>query len=873
MNDMEKTYNPEFEQRIYDFWLKGKFFESHPNPDKEPFTIMMPPPNITGQLHMGHALDQTLQDILTRFKRMSGYETLWLPGTDHASLATEVKIVNTLREQGISKEDLGREGFLEKAWEWKNKYGGRIVEQIKRLGSSCDWSKEAFTMDQNCSNAVQEAFIRYYKKKLIYRGDRMINWCPRCKTALSDAEVEYEEQQSNLWHYHYPFVDGSGYITIATTRPETMLGDTAVAVNPKDPRYKDKIGKMLKLPLTDREIPLIADDYCEMDFGTGAVKITPAHDPNDFEIGIRHNLPQIRVIADDGTMNENAGIYAGLDRLECRKRVVEDLKAQGYLEKIEPYAHKVGTCYRCHETVESIVSRQWFVKMKPLAEPAIKAVKTKKIEFIPKHFEKTYFNWMENIKDWCISRQLWWGHRIPAYYCDKCGEMYVAKSMPTQCKCGCTTFHQDEDALDTWFSSALWPFSTLGYPKKNKNLSYYYPTSVLVTGYDIIFFWVARMIFSGLEFMEDVPFNEVLIHGIVRDEKGRKMSKSLGNGIDPLELIDKYGADALRFSLTINIAPGSDTRFSKEKLESCRNFCNKLWNASRFVIMNIKKGDELDVIPSRLNVADKWILTRLNSVIKEVTINLNKYDFGVAAAKLYDFTWSEFCDWYIEVSKTSLYSNDENQRKHTISMLTYVLTTILKLLHPIIPFITEEIYSKYHKKGDAIMVQDWPSYNRKYIFHKEEKAFEDLIELVTSIRNTRASMNVVPSKKIHIQVLTADNNLFKKFEIYLDKLAGVESVKYLNSADEADKSAVALVTALAQVYIPMGELVDPVKEKERLEKELAQAEGDIAHSENLLNNPSFVQRAPQKVIDTEKAKLEAAQNKYKKIKEQLDALK
>ena len=873
MNDMEKTYNPEFEQRIYDFWLKGKFFESHPNPDKEPFTIMMPPPNITGQLHMGHALDQTLQDILTRFKRMSGYETLWLPGTDHASLATEVKIVNTLREQGISKEDLGREGFLEKAWEWKNKYGGRIVEQIKRLGSSCDWSKEAFTMDQNCSNAVQEAFIRYYKKKLIYRGDRMINWCPRCKTALSDAEVEYEEQQSNLWHYHYPFVDGSGYITIATTRPETMLGDTAVAVNPKDPRYKDKIGKMLKLPLTDREIPLIADDYCEMDFGTGAVKITPAHDPNDFEIGIRHNLPQIRVIADDGTMNENAGIYAGLDRLECRKRVVEDLKAQGYLEKIEPYAHKVGTCYRCHETVESIVSRQWFVKMKPLAEPAIKAVKTKKIEFIPKHFEKTYFNWMANIKDWCISRQLWWGHRIPAYYCDKCGEMYVAKSMPTQCKCGCTTFHQDEDALDTWFSSALWPFSTLGYPKKNKNLSYYYPTSVLVTGYDIIFFWVARMIFSGLEFMEDVPFNEVLIHGIVRDEKGRKMSKSLGNGIDPLELIDKYGADALRFSLTINIAPGSDTRFSKEKLESCRNFCNKLWNASRFVIMNIKKGDELDVIPSRLNVADKWILTRLNSVIKEVTINLNKYDFGVAAAKLYDFTWSEFCDWYIEVSKTSLYSNDENQRKHTISMLTYVLTTILKLLHPIIPFITEEIYSKYHKKGDAIMVQDWPSYNRKYIFHKEEKAFEDLIELVTSIRNTRASMNVVPSKKIHIQVLTADNNLFKKFEIYLDKLAGVESVKYLNSADEADKSAVALVTALAQVYIPMGELVDPAKEKERLEKELAQAEGDIAHSENLLNNPSFVQRAPQKVIDTEKAKLEAAQNKYKKIKEQLDALK
>lgn len=873
MNDMEKTYNPEFEQRIYDFWIKGKFFEAHPNPDKEPFTIMMPPPNITGQLHMGHALDQTLQDIITRFKRMSGYETLWLPGTDHASLATEVKIVNTLREQGISKEELGREGFLEKAWEWKAKYGGRIVEQIKRLGSSCDWSKEAFTMDQNCSNAVQEAFIRYYRKKLIYRGDRMINWCPNCKTALSDAEVEYEEQQSNLWHYHYPFVDGSGYITIATTRPETMLGDTAVAVNPKDPRYKDKIGKMLKLPLTDREIPLIADDYCEMDFGTGAVKITPAHDPNDFEIGIRHNLPQIRVIADDGTMNENAGKYCGLDRLECRKRVVEDLKEQGYLEKIEPYAHKVGTCYRCHESVEAIVSRQWFVKMKPLAEPAIKAVKTRKIEFVPKHFEKTYFNWMENIKDWCISRQLWWGHRIPAYYCDKCGEMYVAKTMPTQCKCGCTSFHQDEDALDTWFSSALWPFSTLGYPKKNKNLSYFYPTNVLVTGYDIIFFWVARMIFSGLEFMEDVPFSEVLIHGIVRDEKGKKMSKSAGNGIDPLELIDKYGADALRFSLTTNIAPGSDTRFSREKLEACRNFCNKLWNASRFVIMNIKKGDTINEIPTRLNIADKWILTRLNAVIKEVTINLNKYEFGVVSAKLYDFTWSEFCDWYIEATKPMLYSNDESQRKHAISMLTYVLTNILKLLHPIIPFITEEIYSKYNKKGESIMVQEWPTYNRKYVYHKEEKAFENMISLITAIRNTRASMNVLPSKKIHIIVKAEDPRGFQAFETYLDKLAGVENVIYAGYNEAVEGNNVALVTDIAQIFIPMGDLVDPAKEKERLSKELEQAESDIAHSKALLDNTNFVSRAPQKVIDMERQKLELAQDKYNKLKEKLDALK
>ncbi len=873
MNDMEKTYNPEFEQRIYDFWIKGKFFEAHPNPDKEPFTIMMPPPNITGQLHMGHALDQTLQDIITRFKRMSGYETLWLPGTDHASLATEVKIVNTLREQGISKEEIGREGFLEKAWEWKAKYGGRIVEQIKRLGSSCDWSKEAFTMDQNCSNAVQEAFIRYYRKKLIYRGDRMINWCPNCKTALSDAEVEYEEQQSNLWHYHYPFVDGSGYITIATTRPETMLGDTAVAVNPKDPRYKDKIGKMLKLPLTDREIPLIADDYCEMDFGTGAVKITPAHDPNDFEIGIRHNLQQIRVIADDGTMNENAGKYYGLDRLECRKRVVEDLKEQGYLEKIEPYAHKVGTCYRCHESVEAIVSRQWFVKMKPLAEPAIKAVKTRKIEFVPKHFEKTYFNWMENIKDWCISRQLWWGHRIPAYYCDKCGEMYVAKTMPAQCKCGCTSFHQDEDALDTWFSSALWPFSTLGYPKKNKNLSYFYPTNVLVTGYDIIFFWVARMIFSGLEFMEDVPFSEVLIHGIVRDEKGKKMSKSAGNGIDPLELIDKYGADALRFSLTTNIAPGSDTRFSREKLEACRNFCNKLWNASRFVIMNIKKGDTINEIPTRLNIADKWILTRLNAVIKEVTINLNKYEFGVVSAKLYDFTWSEFCDWYIEATKPMLYSNDESQRKHAIAMLTYVLTNILKLLHPIIPFITEEIYSKYNKKGESIMVQEWPSFNRKYVYHKEEKAFENMISLITAIRNTRASMNVLPSKKIHIIVKAEDPRGFQAFETYLDKLAGVENVIYAGYNEAVEGNNVALVTDIAQIFIPMGDLVDPAKEKERLSKELEQAESDIAHSKALLDNTNFVSRAPQKVIDMERQKLELAQDKYNKLKEKLDALK
>ena len=872
MDTMDKTYDPQFEKRIYDFWTKGKYFEAHPNSEKEPFTVMMPPPNITGQLHMGHALNQTVQDIIVRFKRMSGFETLWLPGTDHASIATEVKIVEQMKkEEGLTKSDVGREGFLERAWAWKEKYGGRIVEQLKRLGTSCDWSKEAFTMDKNCSAAVLDAFVRYYKKGLIYRGDRIINWCPHCRTALSDAEVEYREQQSNLWYYRYPFVEGDGYITIATTRPETMLGDTAVAVNPKDEKMSPYVGRMLRLPLTDRVIPVVADDYVEMGFGTGAVKITPAHDPNDFELGLRHNLEVIRVIDDGGIMNENAGKYAGMDRLTCRKAVVEDLEKQGYLEKIEPYAHNVGECYRCGETVEAIVSKQWFVKMKPLAEPAIKAVRSKKVEFIPKRFEKTYFNWMENIKDWCISRQLWWGHRIPAYYCDDCGEMTVAKTAPECCpKCG-GRLRQDEDVLDTWFSSALWPFSTLGYPRKNKNLSYFYPTSVLVTAYDIIFFWVARMIFSGIEIMGEPPFSEVLIHGIVRDPHGKKMSKSAGNGVDPLELIDRYGADALRFSLATGIAPGSDTRFTEGKIESCRNFVNKLWNASRFVVMNIEKDDDL-TFPAKLNGADKWILTRLNDVVKDVTINLNKYEIGLAAARLYDFTWTEFCDWYIEMSKPLLYGGNKKDHSHAVAMLTYVLTAILKLLHPFIPFVTEEIYSKFAPKGSVLMVSDWPAYNKKTVFRKEERQFESLRETVVAIRNMRAEMNVPPSKRVDAFVVTDNPSFVTGVAGYLEKLAGLSSVTLVSGKDEVEGAVASVVTTLAEVLVPLGELIDTDKERERLQKEIASTSADVERLSKLLGNAAFVAKAPQKLVDGEREKLARAEEKLAKLEEKLAAL-
>ncbi len=872
MNTMDKTYDPKFEKRIYDFWMKGRYFEAHVNPDKEPFTVMMPPPNITGQLHMGHALNQTVQDIIVRFKRMSGFETLWLPGTDHASIATEVKIVEQMKkEEGLTKADVGREGFLERAWAWKEKYGGRIVEQLKRLGTSCDWSKEAFTMDKNCSAAVLDAFVRYYKKGLIYRGDRIINWCPHCRTALSDAEVEYREQQSNLWYYRYPFADGEGSITIATTRPETMLGDTAVAVNPKDERMAGYVGRMLRLPLTDRVIPVVADDYVEIGFGTGAVKITPAHDPNDFELGLRHGLEVIRVIDDGGIMNENAGKYAGMTRLECRAAVVRDLEEQGYLEKIEPYAHNVGECYRCGETVEAIVSKQWFVKMKPLAEPAIKAVRSKKVEFIPKRFEKTYFNWMENIKDWCISRQLWWGHRIPAYYCDECGEMTVSKTEIDHCpKCGAPV-RRDEDVLDTWFSSALWPFSTLGYPRKNKNLSYFYPTGVLVTAYDIIFFWVARMIFSGIEIMGEPPFPEVLIHGIVRDPYGKKMSKSAGNGVDPLELIDRYGADALRFSLASGIAPGSDTRFTEGKIESCRNFVNKLWNASRFVVMNIEEDDDLS-FPRKLNGADKWILTRLNDVIKDVTINLNKYEIGLAAARLYDFTWSEFCDWYIEMSKPLLYGGSKKDHSHAVAMLTHVLTVLLKLLHPFIPFVTEEIYSKYAPKGSVLMVSDWPSYNKKTVFRKEERNFEALRATVVAVRNMRAEMNVPPAKKFEAFVIARDPAFVTAVSGLLERLAGISAVHLIEQKSEVTGAVASVVTDMAEILVPMGELIDIDKERERLGRELEQARADADRLGKLLANAAFVAKAPQKLVEGEREKLARADEKVKILTEKLAAL-
>ena len=867
MEQMEKTYNPAFEKSIYQKWLKGKCFEAHVNPDKEPFTIMMPPPNITGQLHMGHALDDTTQDIIIRYKRMSGYEALWLPGTDHAAIATEVKIVEKMKEDGVTKNDIGRDGFLKRAWEWNDRYGGRIVEQLKGLGVSCDWSKQAFTMDENCSNAVLEAFTKYYKKGLIYRGDRIINWCPHCHTALSDAEVEYEEQQSNLWYYKYPVEGEDDAIVIATTRPETMLGDTAVAVNPKDEKMSKYIGKQVRLPLTDRIIPVVGDDYCEIGFGTGAVKITPAHDPNDFELGLRHNLPVIACIGEDGLMNENAGKYKGMDRLTARKAIVEDLTALGLMVKIQPYAHNVGTCYRCGETVEALVSKQWFVKMKPLAEPAIKAVKDNKIEFIPRRFEKTYFNWMENIKDWCISRQLWWGHRIPAYYCD-CGEMIVSKNPVDTCpKCG-GKMRQDEDVLDTWFSSALWPFSTLGYPRKTKALGYFYPGSVLVTAYDIIFFWVARMIFSGIEFMGDVPFSEVLIHGIVRDELGRKMSKSLGNGIDPLKIIDKYGADALRFSLASGIAPGSDTRFSEAKVESCRNFVNKLWNASRFVIMNIKEGDDLSM-PSRLNGLDKWILTRLNDVVKEVTINLNKYEIGQASQRLYDFVWSEFCDGSIEMSKAPLYSGDDKARSHAIAMLTHVLGEILKLLHPFIPFVTEEIYSKFAPKGSILMMQSWPTYNKHRVYRRDEANFEGLRDVIVAIRNIRNEMNVPPSKRINAFIIAKDEKFYALAKPYIQKLAGVNDISFVKNKDEIEGRVSVAVARDAEVLIPLGDLVDSAKEKERISAEIAQTQAVIDKTKALLANEAFVSRAPQKLVDNEREKLANAVEKLEKLNDKL----
>jgi len=865
--EMEKTYNPAlFEDKLYATWQEKGYFTPTIDPKKDPYTIVIPPPNITGQLHMGHALNNTLQDIMVRFKRMQGHPTLWLPGTDHASIATEVKIVDKLKAEGTSKEELGREGFLKAAWEWKKQYGGRIVEQLKKLGSSLDWSREAFTMDDRCNKAVRRVFVNLYNKGLIYRGSRIINWCPCCKTALSDAEVEYSEQDSFLWHIKYPLTDGSGFITVATTRPETMFGDTAVAVNPSDERYFGMIGKTLTLPLTDRQIPIVADEYVEKDFGSGAVKITPAHDPNDFEVGLRHNLEVIRVMNDDGTMNEKAGAaYAGLDRMVARKKVEEDLRAIGLLIEKEPYKHNVGECYRCHSSVEPIISKQWFVKMKPLAEPAIKVVKEGDIEFIPERFSKVYFGWMENIKDWCISRQLWWGHRIPAYYCEECGETVVAEDAPTKCpKCGGTHFKQDEDVLDTWFSSALWPFSTLGYPEKTEDLKYFYPTSVLITAYDIIFFWVARMIFSGLEHMGQIPFSKVMIHGIVRDKLGRKMSKSLGNGIDPLLVIEKYGADSLRFSLANGIAPGGDTRFYEEKVESARNFINKVWNASRFVMMNLEGVDLLPIEKTEKTIADKWILSRLQETAKAVNENLEKYEIGLAGAKLYDFVWSEFCDWYIEAIKPSLYSDDKEIKRNAASNIHFVLVNILKMLHPYIPFVTEHIYLSLPSHEETIMLSSYPTYSEKLFYEKEKAEFEAVMDIIKAIRNIRAEMNVAPGKRIHVTVKTANEDLIRTGEGYLSKLAGVEKVIY-DANYKAEKKVSTAVTAAAEIFIPLGDLIDYDKEIERLEKEKASLEKEIAKSKGMLNNPGFVARAPEAVVQAERDRLSVNEEKLVKI--------
>lgn len=871
--DMSKTYKPqEFESKLYESWLKKGLFEAKIDKNKEPFTIVIPPPNITGQLHMGHALNQTIQDVIIRFKRMQGYSALWLPGTDHASIATEVKIVEKMRnEEGLGKNDVGRDGFLERAWKWKGQYGGRINEQIKKLGSSVDWSRETFTMDEKCSKAVKEVFINLYEKGLIYKGDRIINWCPSCKTALSNAEVEYTEKASHLWHIRYPLSDGSGEIIVATTRPETMLGDTAVAVNPDDERYKDMIGKTLILPLMNKEIPVVADNYVEKEFGTGAVKITPAHDPNDFEVGKRHNLEVIRVMNDDGTMNSLAGKYEGMTMLVARDKIVEDLQEQGYMVKIEDYTHNVGECYRCHHTVEPVVSKQWFVKMTPLAKPAISAVRKKKVEFIPERFSKVYYNWMENIEDWCISRQLWWGHRIPAYNCQDCGEVTVSKDEVKVCpKCGSHNVKQDEDVLDTWFSSALWPFSTLGYPDKTKDLKYFYPNNVLVTAYDIIFFWVARMIFSGIEHMNEVPFSEVLIHGLVRDSQGRKMSKSLGNGVDPLEVIEKYGADSLRFSLTQGLAPGNDTRYYDEKTQAASAFMNKLWNASKFVFMNSEKIKPKQLGSFRLTLADKWIIGRLNAVIKDVTKCLEKYEIGMANAKIYDFIWNEFCDWYIEIAKISLYGELKEKKVNTVSVLLYVLENVLKLMHPIAPFITEEIYQNISYTKGSIVTSEWPSAEKNRRYTTEIATFEKVMDLIKAIRNCKAEKGVAPSKKISV-VIVGEGISSEQFA-YVMKLAGVGTINVVNSKDEIEGNFVSLIGSFGEVALPLGELVDIAKEKERISLELERVDKEVKRSQGMLANQGFVAKAPKALIEKEKAKLEEYIKQAQLLKAQYDKL-
>ena len=816
--ELAKTYDPrEVEDRIYQFWLDGGYFHAEVNSEKKPYTIVMPPPNITGQLHMGHAVDNTMQDILIRWRRMQGYEALWMPGTDHASIATEAKIVEAMAKEGIRKEDIGREAFLERAWEWRRQYGGRIVQQLHKIGSSCDWERERFTLDEGCSKAVREVFVRLYEEGLIYRGERIINWCPHCHTSISDAEVEFEEQDAFFYHLRYPFADGSGYLELATTRPETMLGDTAVAVHPDDERYRALVGKNLILPLVNKEIPVIADTYVEMDFGTGVVKITPAHDPNDFEVGLRHHLEVITVIDENGVMNEKAGRYQGMTAAECRKAIVKELEEKGYLLKVEPIKHNVGHCYRCHTVIEPLVSMQWFVKMAPLAAPAIDAVRSGKTKFVPERFDKVYFNWMENIRDWCISRQLWWGHRIPAWYCADCGEVVVSREDPTVCpKCGSHHLHQDEDTLDTWFSSALWPFSTLGWPDKTPELAYFYPTDTLVTGYDIIFFWVARMMFSGIAHMGEVPFKNVFIHGLVRDAQGRKMSKSLGNGVDPIEVIDQYGADALRFSLATGNSPGNDMRFLEEKVQSSRNFANKLWNAARFIRMNLGDGEVELTLPETLGMEDKWILSRFNRLVKEVTDNLEKFELGLAVQKLYDFIWDSFCDWYIELCKVHLQGERAGDARR---VLVYVMTGILKLLHPFMPFITEEIWQSLPHEGEALIVSAWPVYDGSLDFAAEEKEMERLMEAIRAIRNRRAEMNVPPSRKAQVYVESGFADTFRNGAVFMERLASASEVLVGEKFDI--DGAVSVVTADATIKMPMAELIDIAAEKARLEKEKA----------------------------------------------------
>ncbi len=864
---MEKTYNPkDFEDRLYREWEEGGCFKAVRNDNKVPFTVMMPPPNITGQLHMGHAMDETMQDAVIRFKRMQGYCALWLPGTDHASIATEVKVVEQIKAEGESKESLGREGFLKRVWQWKDKYNARIVQQLKKLGSSCDWSRLTFTMDEKCSKAVREVFVNLYNKKLIYRGNRIINWCPCCKTALSDAEVIYEEESGFFWHINYPVEGEDVCLEVATTRPETMFGDTAVAVNPEDKRYKHLIGKNVILPVVGKAIPIVGDEHADMEFGTGCVKITPAHDPNDYEVGLRHKLPVVRVMNDDGTMNDLAGKFCGLDRYECRKKLVEELKTCGALVKVQPHAHNVGHCYRCNSTVEPLVSRQWFVKMKGLARPAINAVIDKKITFVPERFAKVYYNWMENVKDWCISRQLWWGHRIPVWYCADCGEEICAKNDPEVCPhCGSKNLAQDEDVLDTWFSAALWPFSTLGYPDDTSDLEYFYPGDVLVTGYDIIFFWVARMIFSGLEHMRKVPFRDVLIHGLVRDEKGRKMSKSLGNGVDPLEVIEKYGADSLRFSLLQGVAPGNDTRYSDTKVESCRNFMNKIWNASRFVIMNAEGVEAKPLSEIKLTSADKWIIARLQSSIRDVTLAMNKFELGIACQIMYDFMWSDFCDWYIELVKPVLYSDDKSKKEGAVSVLLFVLENALKLLHPFIPFITDEIYKNLPNTSGTVMTAEFPRYNSKLAYKKDAQSFAGIMDIIKAVRAVKTEMDCPPSKKVQLYIATESKRLISQNEDSILKLAGAKGIKFVSSAEEAGANAITKVLAICTIYIPMGELVDLEKEKARLEGELEKITAEIARADGKLNNSGFISKAPKKLVDDERAKL----NKYIEMREKI----